>query len=73
MKRVSGARAAYVDCLEISLPVSALGDEFTVGKHEVDFYFVIVKGGLEAERIPWSFDLKFVFDPEDFDLENWSI
>ncbi len=71
---VKDAEAAYRECLEVKLPVTAVGGpSITQGRTRVECFFVLLKNGLEIERVPWSFNLEFDFNPQDFDLENWTV
>lgn len=71
---IAGARAAYDACLELCIPIKALdGQAINGNSHKIVFFFSLIKDGLERERVPWSFDLEFEFNPMDFDLENWTV
>ena len=71
---VDDARAAYNNCLEISFPIKTIeGRSNGTGKKKVEFFLVLLKEGLERERVPWSFNLTFDFNLRDFDLENWTV
>ena len=69
---VADSKVAYEECLEFKIPVlEIIGDK--TGKHIVEFFIVILEDGLEVERVPWSFNLSFEYNPVDFDLENWMV
>ena len=69
---VENSKVAYEECLEFKFPVSEIITDKT-GKHIVEFFVVILEDGLEVERVPWSFNLSFEYNPVDFDLENWMV